>query len=92
MKARSAEAARLAAGSVSRFRWWVPAKTEGDARRAFKELARDLYESHGTAWRNRFIEGRSDVTVGDVTLTLEPNGVSVYVAVPPEIVARFYQR
>jgi hypothetical protein len=32
--------------------------TEGDARRAFQELARDRFESHGIAWRNRFIEGK----------------------------------
>jgi hypothetical protein len=65
--------------------------TEGDARRAFKELARDLYESHGIAWRNRFIEGRSEVTVGDITLRLDRRRVDVAVAVPSEIVARFYQ-
>ena len=37
----------------------------------------------------RFIDGRSDVTVDDMTVTLERNGVSVDIVVPPEIVARF---
>jgi hypothetical protein len=70
----------------------VHARSEGEARRTFKELARDLYESSGVPWRNRLIEGKTEVGLGELSVRLSGRIVEVELVVPPEVVGRFYDR
>ena len=66
-----------------RVRRWLPAKSPGDARRAFKALAREVCDLHGIGWRNRFLEGDPRTFERErFHLTLHERGVEVSVDVP----------
>ncbi len=48
-----------------------------EARRVFKDVARDLCERKGEAWRNRFIEGATSFERDDVRIELKGDRVEV---------------
>lgn len=55
------------------------AMSDAEARRVFKDVARDLCESRGEAWRNRFIEGVSVFERDRVRVELKGERVQVVV-------------
>lgn len=57
------------------------AGSPAEARAVFKRAARELCEWHGTAWRNRFIEGRDRYEVDRFLLTIEGTRVDLAVEV-----------
>lgn len=65
------------------------AATPEEARRVFKNAARDLCEFHGTAWRNRYIEGRDDYAIDRAQLRVAGRHIELAIAVTPELWRRF---
>ncbi len=65
------------------------AATAGEARAVFKNVARDLCEFHGIAWRNRFVEGRDSYAIERYQLRVEGEAVELAVQVSPELWRRF---
>jgi len=57
----------------------------GEARAVFKSVARDLCEFHGTAWRNRFIEGRDTYSIDRASLRIEGDHVELAIDVDREL-------
>ena len=60
-----------------------------EARQIFKSVARELYESEGIAWRNRFIEGRNAIEVGDYELKVEGALITLSVKTSMDVWRRF---
>jgi hypothetical protein len=65
-------------GRVTRM---VRMPSPSEARHIFKAVARDLYESEGIAWRNRFIEGQNAVELAGYHLSVEGAVVTLEVEV-----------
>ncbi|MGH7818858.1 MAG: UPF0158 family protein [Candidatus Binatia bacterium] len=65
------------------------ARSGGEARAVFKSVARELCEFHGTAWRNRFIEGRNRFSAENAEVAVEGNDVELVVEVSAELWRRF---
>ncbi|HEY3354444.1 MAG TPA: UPF0158 family protein [Polyangia bacterium] len=60
----------------------VLGKTPSEARAIFKNLARDLCDFFGVAWRNRFIEGKNEFQLERAHLRLEERTVVLEIDVP----------
>jgi hypothetical protein len=73
-------------GQVTRM---VRAPSPSEARHIFKSVARELYESEGIAWRNRFIEGRNSVDLHAYHLSVEGAVVTLEVEVDPQLWRKF---
>lgn len=75
------------ASAPGRVRRVVTAKGQGRA--LFKQLVRDLCETRGVGYRNRFIEGKTTFELDDTTLRHDEHRVELEVEVPEEIRSRF---
>lgn len=75
------------ASAPDRIRRVVTAKGQGRA--LFKQLVRDLCDTRGVGYRNRFIEGKTTFELDDTTLRHDDHRVELEVAVPEEIRSRF---
>jgi len=64
-----------------RVRRQIIARDASQARAMFKAIAREMTELHGIAWRNRFIEGKSEYEVERYCLTVDQRRVELQVAV-----------
>lgn len=65
------------------------AASTAQARKVFADVARDMHEMSGLAWRKHFIEGKSTIEVGRYHLELEGQDVWLEVAVEPGVYDRF---
>ena len=65
------------------------AASPSEARAVFKRVARDLCEFHGTAWRNRFIEGRDSYAIDRARLDIDQTRVELSLEVSPQLWRRF---
>jgi hypothetical protein len=63
----------------------LTARTASDARAVFKNLARELCEFYGIAWRNRFIENTSRYDIERAHLRVDGATVRLWIDVPPAI-------
>lgn len=61
------------------------ARTPSEARAVFKNLAREICEYHGVAWRNRFIEDTSHFDMERTHLQVEGTTVQLFIDVPLSI-------
>jgi hypothetical protein len=63
----------------------VPKRNKAEARRLFKKLAREVCEWNGTAWRKRYIQGKTSFEMGRFHLVLRKDAVELTVDIPPGI-------
>jgi hypothetical protein len=61
------------------------ARSPSHARSVFKNLAREICEYHGIAWRNRFIESTSRFDLERAHLEVDGTTVSLLIDVPPAV-------
>lgn len=73
-------------GKVYRF---FRGRSADEARAIFKQVSRELCEFRGTAWRNRFIEGRNSFSIDGAEVRVEGNVVELTVEVSPELWREF---
>ena len=57
-------------------------RSVSDARKVFKDVARDIYESQGAGWRKRLVEGKDTVEVERFHLSVDGTRVTLSVKVP----------
>jgi hypothetical protein len=67
----------------------VDAGTPPEARSMFKSLAREWCEMRGVGWRNRFVEGKTEFELEDLTLVVVGTIVEVWVRIPSEALRAF---
>jgi hypothetical protein len=63
----------------------IRARTPSDARGLFRSFAREWCEMRGIGWRNRFIEGKNEFELEDLTLRVNDTAVEACLRVPTEI-------
>lgn len=71
----------MADGKVRRV---MRARTSSDARGLFRAFAREWCEIRGIGWRNRFIEGKNEFELEDLTLRVNDTEVEACLSVPAE--------
>ncbi len=67
----------------------VTLNSDGLARRTFRDLAKNLCEYFGLAWRKRFVEGQSSFDIERAHLSVHGRNVQLAVDVPRKVWDRF---
>jgi hypothetical protein len=63
--------------------------TPAEARRVWRDLARELCEVHGVEWRKRFIEGKSRYEIERAHLVVDGSTVELAIDVPDAVWSLF---
>lgn len=63
----------------------APGQTKG----LFKQLVRELCESKGLGWRNRFIDGKTSFELEDTTIRHDDTRIEIEIATPDEVMKLF---